>query len=74
MPADQVGMIGVREDWRGNIHLGDVIIAINGESVTNEDSLLSQLEQFQPGDKVEVTTLRDDEIHNYDVVLSAPEE
>ncbi|MBT4160710.1 MAG: trypsin-like serine protease, partial [Gammaproteobacteria bacterium] len=27
MPADEAGMIGVREDGRGNIHLGDVIIA-----------------------------------------------
>ncbi|MEL0063530.1 MAG: trypsin-like peptidase domain-containing protein [Gammaproteobacteria bacterium] len=74
LPADRAGMIGVREDWRGNIHLGDVIIAINGENVTNEDSLLSLLEQFQPGDTVEVTTLRDDDIHNYNVELVAPEQ
>jgi S1-C subfamily serine protease len=74
LPADKSGMIGVREDRRGNIHLGDVIIAINGENVTNEDSLLSQLERFKPGDSIIVTTLRDDDIHNYDVTLIAPEE
>lgn len=74
MPADVAGMVGVREDRRGAIHLGDVIIAINGESVTNEDSLLTQLERHKPGDIVEVTTLKDDEIHNYDVTLAAPEE
>ena len=74
LPADEAGMIGVREDWRGNIHLGDVIIAINGESVTNEDSLLSELEQYQPGHTIKVTTLRDDEIHEYEVTLAAPEE
>ena len=73
-PADKAGMVGVREDQRGNIHLGDVIIAINGENVTNEDSLLSLLEQFKPGDTVEVTTLKDEEIHNYNVQLVAPEE
>jgi len=73
-PADNAGMVGVREDQRGNIHLGDVIIAINGENVTNEDSLLSLLEQFKPGDTVEVTTLKDEEIHNYSVQLVAPEE
>lgn len=72
-PADKAGMIGVREDRQGNIHLGDVIIAINGESVNNEDSLLGQLEKFEPGDTIEVTTLRDDEINNYDVTLIAPE-
>ena len=74
LPADKSGMVGVREDQRGNIHLGDVIIAINGQNVINEDSLLSQLEQFQPGDAVEVTTLKDEEIHNYIVELAAPDE
>ena len=73
-PAEQAGMIGVREDRGGNIHLGDVIIAINDEPVTNEDSLLSLLERFEPGNKVKVTTLRAEEIHHYDVVLTAPEE
>ena len=73
-PADEAGMIGVREDWRGNIHLGDVIIAINGQPVTIEDSLLSQLEQFEPGDEIEVTTLKDDDIHSYNVTLVAPAE
>lgn len=72
MPADQAGMIGVREDRFGNVHPGDVIIAINGENVVNEDSLLTQLERYQPGDAIEVTTLRDDEIHNYRVTLAEP--
>lgn len=72
-PAAEAGMVGVREDVRGNIHLGDVIIAIEGEPVTNEDSLLSMLERFQPGDTIKVTTLKDDEIQNYSVILTAPE-
>ncbi len=71
-PAEQAGMIGVREDRRGKIHLGDVIIAIDGESVSNEDTLLSVLEKFEPGDTVKVTTLREEEIHHYEVVLTAP--
>lgn len=74
MPADIAGMVGVREDFRGNIRLGDIIIAIADEPVTNEDSLLSQLEQFEPGDVVKVTTMRDDEIFNYEVKLVAPDE
>ncbi|MGK0339150.1 MAG: S1-C subfamily serine protease [Candidatus Azotimanducaceae bacterium] len=72
-PADNAGMVGVREDARGNIHLGDVIIAIEGEPVTNEDSLLSLLERFEPGDAIKVTTLKDEEIQNYQVTLTAPE-
>ncbi|HIG39992.1 MAG: trypsin-like peptidase domain-containing protein [bacterium] len=73
LAAEAAGMVGVREDSRGNIHLGDVIIAINDASVTNEDSLLSLLESFEPGDKVKVTTLKDEKILNYEVTLTAPE-
>jgi S1-C subfamily serine protease len=73
LAADQAGMIGVREDNRGQIHLGDVIIAINDQPVTNEDSLLSALEKFAPGDQVKVTTLKDEEIIEYSLVLTAPE-
>ena len=74
LPAAKAGMVGVREDRRGKIHLGDVIIAINGQNVINEDSLLNQLEQFSPGDTVEVTTLKDEKIRNYNVRLVAPVE
>jgi S1-C subfamily serine protease len=73
LPADKAGMVGVREDVRGNIHLGDVIIAIEGEPVTNEDSLLSLLERFKPGDTIDVTTLKDEDIHTYQVTLTAPD-
>ena len=72
-PANRAGMVGLREDWRGNIHLGDVIIAVNDDPVTNEDSLLSLLEGYEPGDKVKITSLRDDDIYHYDVTLAAPE-
>lgn len=73
-PAAEAGMQGIREDWRGNIHLGDVIIAINDDPVNNEDSMLSLLEQMQPGDTIKVTTLRDEQIHNYNVTLASPED
>ena len=72
LPAAKAGMIGIREDRRGNIHLGDIIIAIDQEPVTNEDSMLSLLEQHSPGDTIEITTLRDDEIQTYQLDLAAP--
>lgn len=73
LAAERAGMIGVREDNRGQIHLGDVIIAINDQPVTNEDSLLTALEKFAPGDQVQVTTLRDEKIVEYNLVLTAPD-
>jgi S1-C subfamily serine protease len=72
-PADKAGLVGVREDSRGNIHLGDVIVAVDDQPVTNEDSLLSLLEQHVPGDSVKVTTMKDESIHNYSVTLTAPD-
>mgnify|MGYP005627698667 FL=1 len=72
LPAANAGMVGVREDRRGKIHLGDVIIAINGQNIINEDSLLNQLEQFSPGETVNIPTLKDEKIHNYNVQLIAP--
>ena len=66
-------MVGVREDNRGQIHLGDVIVAINDEPMTNEDSLLTALEKFAPGDTVKVTTLKDEKILEYELTLTAPE-
>jgi S1-C subfamily serine protease len=73
LAAERAGMIGVREDNRGQIHLGDVIISINDQPVTNEDSLLTALEKFAPGDQVQVTTLRDEKIVEYNLVLTAPD-
>ncbi|MCH7742077.1 MAG: trypsin-like peptidase domain-containing protein [Proteobacteria bacterium] len=73
LPAERAGMIGVREDRRGSIHLGDVIIAIDDEPVINEDTLLSLLELHEPGDRVKVTTLKNEKIHNYEVTLGSPE-
>jgi S1-C subfamily serine protease len=71
--AARAGLIGVREDRRGNIHLGDIIIGVNDAPVTNEDTLLSLLEQHEPGDTVKVTTIRDDRVQNYNIKLEAPE-
>lgn len=72
MPAAKVGIKGLSENSRGNVQLGDVIIAIDGKPVTDEDSLLSQLELHKPGDTVKVTTMRNEKIHNYQVKLAAP--
>ena len=73
LPASTAGMIGIREDRQGRIHLGDVIIAINDDPVINQDNLLDLLERHEPGDKITVTTLREDKIQNFEVTLASPE-
>jgi len=69
----EAGLIGLEQDQRGNIILGDVIVGIEDMAVTNSDDLLNALEQFQPGDIVEVFTRRrnQDEM-SFQVELSEP--
>ena len=64
-PADRAGMIGVREDRRGDIYLGDVIIAMEGDAILNQDQLLAKLEEYKPGDQVSVTACRNRDIRRY---------
>ncbi len=72
--ADRAGMVGMREDLRGNIYLGDVIIAINGKPVGTENALDAQIQRYDPGESVRVTTVKDDVLYNYDVVLLSLDE
>jgi S1-C subfamily serine protease len=65
-------MRGLSRATRGRILLGDVIVAIDGETVRNEDDLASIIEQRQPGDTVLVRTVRDNRLHEYEVELLAP--
>jgi S1-C subfamily serine protease len=69
---DRLGMRGLSRATRGRILLGDVIVAIDGEEVRNEDDLASIIEQRQPGDTVLVRTVRDNRLHEYEVELLAP--
>ena len=71
--ADRGGMVGMREDLQGNIHLGDVIIAINGERVASESALNTQIQRFDPGETVQVTSVKDELLHTYEVTLLAHE-
>jgi S1-C subfamily serine protease len=58
-PADQAGLQGVRETRRGRLALGDVILAVDGQSVRTVDDLLHQLEIAGLGSQVEITLERD---------------
>ncbi|MDP3704276.1 MAG: trypsin-like peptidase domain-containing protein [Legionellaceae bacterium] len=49
----------VRDNW-GRIHLGDVIIALNGHRVANYDALYNLLCGVTIGDDITLTVLRDD--------------
>jgi S1-C subfamily serine protease len=73
-PAEQAGLVGLRQDARGRLLLGDIIIEVDGTQIENNDDLLNALEQHNAGDRVKVLTLRDEEVREVEVVLSAPGE
>ncbi len=56
-PADRAGLKGLRRT-PGGFELGDVIVAINGESARDFDDLYNALDKRRPGDTVEVATVR----------------
>lgn len=73
-PAQRAGMQGMYRNRWGATVLGDVIIGLGGDVVENQDDLLSALENYKPGDTVMVDAVRDGEIKQYRVQLTAPNE
>jgi S1-C subfamily serine protease len=59
--AAAAGLRGTRRDARGRPILGDIIVAIDADKVTNTDDLMNALERHQVGDTVTVTVIRDEE-------------
>jgi len=56
--ADRAGLRGIREDARGDVVLGDIIIGIDGERIETSNDLLNALDKRAVGDTVKVTVLR----------------
>jgi 2-alkenal reductase len=72
-PADQAGLRGSYKplDINGQMVLvgGDVIIALDGKDVETINDLGALLGEFEPGDEVTLTVLRDGEKVELDVTL-----
>lgn len=72
-PAAKAGLQGAKRNNWGQISLGDVIVAIEDYPVANDDQLLSALEHYKPGDKVNVSVMRDSKLLTRKVRLIAPQ-
>ena len=60
---------------QAGVQVGDVITALNGDTVTTQQELTSLKSRYQPGDTVTLTVDRDGESLELDVVLgTTPEE
>lgn len=69
---ERLGMRGLARSERGRIVLGDVIVEVDGEAISNENDLASVIEQKQPGEIVSVVTRRDNNLLQYEIELQAP--
>lgn len=56
--ADRAGLRGIYEDDEGQVHFGDIIVAVGERPVATVEDLLLALDQHQVGEEVEVTVRR----------------
>jgi S1-C subfamily serine protease len=57
--AASAGLRGLVQTENGDVELGDIVIAIDGEKVGNNDDLLKILDKHQIGETVSVEVMRD---------------
>jgi S1-C subfamily serine protease len=68
-PAADAGLLATRRGDDGEIHLGDLIVAIDGEPVTGTSDLFRIIDQRKIGDKVVLTIVREDRKMDVEVLL-----
>ncbi len=62
MPSGWALVVEVTEDSpadRAGLRMGDLIVSVEGESLRDEVSLSDLIQQYEPGDEVELLVLRD---------------
>ena len=69
LPAAQAGMVGAWRNARGDIVLGDIITEIDGKRIRSQDDFYSVLEAHQPGETINITTMREKRSRTYKVKL-----
>ena len=70
-PAAKAGLHGTRRDDSGQIHLGDIIVAIDDIKITRGKDLFAAMERFHVGDKVKVAILREGARQEIELTLQA---
>lgn len=62
-PADEAGLLGMRQGDMGEIILGDIILSVDGARITSYDDIYNAFDQKRPGDTVDIVYYRDGEEH-----------
>jgi len=70
--AARAGLRPTSRDRFGNLILGDLIIALNGEQIASNNDLVLALEKYQPGASVVLTVFRDGAKEQLELILDPP--
>ncbi|WP_439105931.1 S1C family serine protease [Congregibacter sp.] len=70
LPAAEAGLQGVSRTSRGDLKLGDTIIAIDGQTIDSHDDYLTLMESRKAGDTISVRVRRGDREEDFDVMLT----
>lgn len=73
-PAEAAGIRGTALDGRGNLVLGDIIVAVNEDPITTNSDLYLALEKYRAGDEVTVSVQRDNERYQVPIRLKSSEQ
>lgn len=57
-PAARAGLRGLRRTDSGIIEIGDIIVAVEGNTIEKESDLFKSIESYEPGDVVKVAVNR----------------
>ncbi len=69
--AEKAGLIATQYDDAGNVRLGDIIIAVNGDPTPTTESLLDALDALGVGETATLTVRRNNQQLSVDVTLQA---
>ena len=68
-PAARANLQGTRRGASGQVHLGDVIVAIDGKRIDNAKQVYSILEEHKVGDAITLTIQREGERQDVKMTL-----
>lgn len=70
-PAGKAGIIGMSQDRRGRVFIGDIIEAIDGKAVNGLDDIYHVLENYKIGDTVKLRVYRDGKVREVNLKLQS---
>lgn len=70
-PASKYGLQETMRDRNGNITLGDLIVGVNQEKISNNNDLFLALEKYSPGDEITVRYIRSEKEAELQLVLGS---